>query len=348
MKKYILYEQLTENFHAGSKARNDINKISLNNGYYPLIYRTYKINGFLNRLKQFVLVTIDWLNIFFKVEKGSNLLIQFPITHGSRYVQFYVNILKRIKKINITLLVHDINSFRYNNPVIKDFIFLKQADSIICHNDKMKNILGDKLEGKIKIVSLGIFDYLSDGNYIMKERRLNKEIAIAGNLCKEKSGYVYELNKINDVCFNLYGPNYCSEKYKSNIKYFGKFEPDKLLNELNGSFGLVWDGPDIETCSGHYGDYLKINNPHKTSLYLAAGMPVIVWSKSAIADFVRKEKVGLCIDSIYEIPTAISSISEEDYEIMCKNALKVSKRLRNGYYTKKALDESVNYLIKEH
>ena len=50
---------------------------------------------------------------------------------------------------------------------------------------------------------------------------------------------------------------------------------------MEGSFGLVWDGISVETCAGVYGEYLKVNNPHKTSLYLASGIPVIIWKEAA-------------------------------------------------------------------
>ena len=337
MKKYILCEQINEYYHARSKARNDIKRISLNYDYQPLRYRTYNVIGFKNRIKQFIFVAIDWFNIFCEIEKKSELLIQYPMLHGIRYANIYVGLIKKIKKIHITALIHDINSIRYNNQKMTYFQFLKKVDCIICHNDRMKVILQEKL--KKKIISLDIFDYLSNDN--VKEKFLSKEIVIAGNLSEEKAGYVYKLSKINNVTFNLYGPNYYNKLQEKNVRYFGKHEPDKLVNELNGSFGLVWDGPDIETCSGHYGDYLKINNPHKTSLYLAAGIPVIVWSKSAIADFVTKEKVGICVNSLYDISTAIDNISEDEYEIMLKNVYRISERLRNGYYTRRALDESL-------
>ena len=56
-----------------------------------------------------------------------------------------------------------------------------------------------------------------------------------------------------------------------------------------------------ETCKGSFGEYLRINNPHKTSLYLASGIPVIIWSKAALAEFIEKNKCGITVDSLYEI-----------------------------------------------
>ena len=50
-------------------------------------------------------------------------------------------------------------------------------------------------------------------------------------------------------------------------------------------------------CTGQYGEYLKINSPFKFSLYLAANRPVVVWSKSALASYVKEYKLGICVDS---------------------------------------------------
>ena len=59
-----------------------------------------------------------------------------------------------------------------------------------------------------------------------------------------------------------------------NETYFGSFLPDELPAALEGGFGLVWDGDSAETCSGVFGEYLRYNNSHKASLYLASGFPL--------------------------------------------------------------------------
>lgn len=106
---------------------------------------------------------------------------------------------------------------------------------------------------------------------------------------------------------------------------------------MNGDFGLVWDGPESKTCTGVYGDYLKFNNPHKTSLYLASGLPIIIWKEAAMAQFVLKNECGIVIDSLDDIEFKLSKISSASYRKMKMNAEEIGKKLRSGHFTRSAL-----------
>ena len=88
---------------------------------------------------------------------------------------------------------------------------------------------------------------------------------------------------------------------------------------------------------GSYGEYLRYNNPHKTSLYLTACIPVIVWKESAMADFVLKNKLGITVEKLEDIGRKISEITEEEYREMIQNTVKISNRLKTGEYLKKAI-----------
>ena len=101
----------------------------------------------------------------------------------------------------------------------------------------------------------------------------------------------------------------------------------------------MWDGDSPHTCSGMYGEYLKKNNPHKASLYLASGFPIIVWSQSALADFVRQNKCGILVDSLFEIAKSLESLSENDYQELIKNSKRIGKKIRNGIFLKTALEK---------
>ena len=181
---------------------------------------------------------------------------------------------------------------------------------------------------------LGIFDYLiPEAGYA--KTRADGPVVIAGALRPHKAGYAYHLPE--GIDFNLYGVGYEAEP-QENVKYFGSFEPDKLPEVMEGSFGLVWDGETTGTCSGIYGEYLRINDPHKASLYLASGMPVIIWSEAALAGYITKNGCGITVDSIDEIPGRIAEMTKEEYEAIRSNTMKISGRLRKGKYTARALE----------
>ena len=138
----------------------------------------------------------------------------------------------------------------------------------------------------------------------------------------------------------MYGPNYTGQA-GGNICYHGSFPPAELPYELEGNFGLVWDGISVDTCAGVYGEYLKVNNPHKTSLYLASGIPVIIWKEAALAEFVEQERVGITISSLYEIKDIFEKLTEDEYADMLQHAKLISKRLTSGFYTKQAIKKAM-------
>ena len=94
-----------------------------------------------------------------------------------------------------------------------------------------------------------------------------------------------------------------------------------------------------DACTGLYGRYLALNNPHKLSLYLTAGLPVAVWSGSAMAEFVRRSGVGLAVNSLEELGDALRAVTPEDYEEMALQAAGIGDRLRRGEYLAAALTQ---------
>ena len=187
-----------------------------------------------------------------------------------------------------------------------------------------------------KIYCLGIFDYLFSGDTI-PERHLSKEVCIAGNLSKYKSGYLYKyINSKADYSLKLYGPNY-EEQSNESITYMGILPPDKLPGVLEGAFGLVWDGDDLESCTGVAGEYIKMNNPHKCSLYFAANMPVIIWKEAALADYVIENGLGLAVDRLGDISDAVSKLDNQQYNEMVNRVISVGETIRNGINLKAVL-----------
>ena len=187
-----------------------------------------------------------------------------------------------------------------------------------------------------KIVTLDIFDYLIPD---FNENKIydKDKILLAGNFDIRKTKYARKLPK--EPKFEIYGINFEHDNLPNNVHYKGAFSPEELPNHLQGGFGLVWDGDSSDTCSGMYGEYLKVNNPHKASLYLASNFPIIVWRQSALADFVKKYNCGIIIDSLYEIAGILESMNEEKYQQLIDNCKIIGEKIRQGDYLKKALEE---------
>ena len=80
------------------------------------------------------------------------------------------------------------------------------------------------------------------------------------------------------------------------------------------------------------------------SLYIASGLPVIVWRKSAMAEFVLKNKVGIVIDKLEDIGYEIKKITEEEYEEMKNNAKDISEELTKGEYLMQTIKNISNII----
>ncbi|MDC0826972.1 hypothetical protein [Lactococcus petauri] len=100
-------------------------------------------------------------------------------------------------------------------------------------------------------------------------------------------------------------------------------------------FGIFWE-------SGfNYQEYSKYTMPHKGSLYLALGMPIIAWKEANIATLIENEGLGIIVESLDEIDQKLKSLSEQELIDMKKRVNKFSYRIRSGFYTKNALEQGI-------
>lgn len=337
MTKYYLKYGIADDlkFNAGGKAVEDCNAILESQGYSPFIINVKLVeNKLVKSARIFKLLKLLNLN------SEDMIVIPHPLGLMHRYVDV-IHLIHRIKKFKICYLVHDLSILRYPKDTGCQYIdekMIKDADFIIAHNDIMKQYI-QKFRPTLNVVSLEIFDYLGEVNTTTKS--LSSTLNIAGNLSEEKAQYLYHAEKINrNISINLFGANYNETKIDNpNFHYFGKYPPDDIPKVFSTGFGLIWDGPSIETCSGNMGNYLRYNNPHKLSLYLSAGLPVVVWEQSAIKEFVLENNVGIAVNNINEFYKKYREITDQDYQLMCHNAEQIAEKLHNGYYLKSAINQ---------
>lgn len=336
--KFVVEFSYDEKFNAGSKARDDIKVILKKKGFEYLLYKSKKIGvTIINDIFKFS------KNLIKSIPKESLVVVQLPILISNIYLFPLIAILK-LKKCKIIFLIHDVVTLRLNEKPLKirnEIVILNRADYIISHNKYMTNWLQNNGVKK-KVVNLELFDYIVEhSKNLIRHYDVNKcKVVYAGNLSQDKSGFIYKLNEcMCNVQYNLYGINYKKNKKIKNINYKGFFKPNDLLDNIEGDYGLIWDGTDIDECNGIFGEYMKYNNPHKISLYISAGLPVIVWDKAAISDFVRQNKIGILVESINEIENKLSNISENEYIFMKNNVQCLRDKITKGEFTNLAIDK---------
>jgi len=347
--KYFLKEEFLKDSgarNAGNKARNDVEEIVKREGYQPLLltvedwYQMGTVKAQRHKAKALA-------QAFSQLKSGDQLLIQFPMLHHSFFTTRLVRKIQR-RGVQVYFIIHDLEALRYANldtvPLkykirvhLQESSLLKVADGVIAHNPIMKSVLVEKGIPEHKLVSLEIFDYLIP-NYQEKDGlSKGQPIIVAGNLAQEKAGYLYQLPA--RPAYNLYGVGFDESRALANETYFGSFLPDELPAALEGGFGLVWDGDSAETCSGVFGEYLRYNNSHKASLYLAAGFPLVVWKQSALSHFVLENGCGIAVESLHDLSQAIEQLDDKDYQDLVEKTKYIGKKIRDGFFLTNALNK---------
>ena len=336
---------------AGIKARDDVDAVLGDMGFaaldieVPAADREHQSTA--DKLRFHRDLSRIWSECLTPVGSGDVLLIQFPIVNHSVLLSRCVTQVRR-RGARVILFIHDLEILRtaIGKRVsrreslrlrLEEESLLRNCDGIIVHNSSMKRKLSELGFSAGKMVTLGIFDYLvPEAGFSTAE--YEGPVVIAGALRPHKAGYAYHLP--SGIPFSLYGVGYEGEETRD-VQYFGSFPPDELPEVMRGSFGLVWDGDSADTCSGTYGEYMRINDPHKTSLYLASGLPVIIWKEAALAPFIEHYHCGITVSSLEEIPSKIAVMPRTEYDEIVRSAKRMAERLRGGFYTRRAVSRAL-------
>jgi hypothetical protein len=321
---------------ASSKAKLDVKSILESEGFETLYFPKLST---IKEIRRF------WKDLSAQLTPGSLIFIEFPIWHRRRLL--ILRLILKIKRIKLYGIVHDISSLRFvEESTSRDMVALRNFDGLVSHNKNMTAWLREK-GAKNKIVNLEVFDYLLDKPRNFHEIQPAEPIRLfyAGNLAYNKATYIYDkkLHNLNNVELCVYGQHFEPERMNgSPVVFKGVFNPSEPdLNEKY-HFGLIWEGTSLETCDGTLGNYIRYNNPHKFSLYLAIGLPVIVWKEAAVAKFVEKYKIGFTITDFKDMESLTTKITGAQYAEYVRNIEELADKVRNGYFLKKAVAELIN------
>ncbi|QNO18932.1 hypothetical protein [Caproicibacterium amylolyticum] len=273
------------------------------------------------------------------------VLLQYPkILFENFNLSGFLNCMKRNhQNYKSVALVHDLDSIRFGNffldGQLPELAALNQFDYLIAVNDSMAAVLKEH-GAKPPIYSLTLFDYRLDSGFEM-HRSWSPTAVFAGNLKYEK--FIYQLHELDwkSSTLNVYGPNFDASSFVSctAVTYCGELPPDALATEVADSYGLCWEGDSLDRCRGKISAYLKYTNPYKVSFYLALGLPVILSKQMAAASFIEQNNAGVAIDSLRKLPEVLTAISEREYQSMCENCLRLSQKLRHGYFLSCAVQQ---------
>jgi hypothetical protein len=330
--KFFVSNPLPDAEFTAGVARKDAEAILLSSGWKALSFHVSTKNNFFTKIARI------WkaIGMSYRCPKASIVLFQLPVMTKAEW--FLLNRLKT-KGVELVGLIHDIDGLRDGNEILleQELERMKAFTCLVAHNSVMRFWLEEKLPYN-RILSLDLFDYPCPA-FEPVVRQQSPAICIAANFAK--AGFVYRLpERGTDLAVHLYGPNLNTAAFSSannHIHFEGVHPPQQLPALLKGSFGLVWDGDDIETCAGNTGNYLRYNSPHKASLYLAAGLPLIVWEESAIAGYVVDKGIGILISSLTELYQKIEALSETDYQLMLGRIRPVRTKIIEGGYLRDIL-----------
>ncbi len=346
MNIYFISRNYKSVFDAAGKAKTDCEFVLQKMGFKNLGFKQSAIpNSVLGTLKNFLGITLALLRLPFK----ATLCTQYPNSKFRGYILFVA----KLKRCKIITIVHDVRALKGKTKDTYKEISQIVTDVIIVHNSSMKAWFIEQ-GVKVPVVVLEIFDYIADRRPEQNDMTPSEphyEITYAGGLGHKKNAYIYDVDMLSATKYKLklYGRGFEPESVKvknedSIIDYQGAFPSNEIAYKIVGDFGLVWDGDSTHTCTGQYGAYLKFNNPHKTSLYLLCGLPVIIWKEAALAPFIINNRLGIGVSDLKDLDRTLANLTHADYTAIKDNVRNYQNKVMSGYFFETAINKAIQKL----
>ncbi len=210
-----------------------------------------------------------------------------------------------------------------------------EAEALIVPSDAMKQFLiRQGIRGSMRFIVQEMLD-VTLNPYRSEQNGLKRGIHYAGD--PGSSGFPDTWD--HEVPLYVYSDQACPG---GNVQKKGWMPSDRLCLELSkGGFGLVWYGGK----NGY--QYLTMNNSLKLSLYLTAGIPVIVPRGISNQRLIEENHLGVVVDTLDEAAELIKQISEQEYLKYVAAVERFAPLLREGFFTKKCLMDAMQMALRE-
>lgn len=316
MRKYIIHQDSHKVMSSG-KVREDMTLIAARLGY--------------EKLEESVALET-------KADVNDIILFAYPSRKGSEAND--QKLIKHFKKngARVIIVTLNVDYLRYENVETKVVIdTFNAADVLITLSRKMQlRLTTDGVT--TPMILLELHDYLAAG--AARRPLFEKRLVFAGSPYKAE----YLQNWTNVTPVDVFArPEAINEEGlpDNNVTYVGYLHPDHIAKVLNYGFGLAFDE---DSATGNFAEYQTMNLSHKISMFLAAGIPLIVNAKAASAPIIEAAHAGVLIGSLDEIDDVMNNMSEQDYLHYSNGASRLSALVRHGFFYRKAIVEAEQVL----
>lgn len=343
-KTYFIQQYLPENVCNGGIGTADLEKILLQNGVAAIFFPCHF--EFTPKAK---IVRLGFLlKALCTLPGDAVVFFQYPYYSGMTRLLLRLLQLFR-KRIRLVCILADINGYKHNRPDVlqQEIALFRRFDYFIVHNSAMQQWLQEQVPGKPS-VQLEFFDYLAPIPPVQSSQ--GYDIIFAGNLAE--SGFLEKLHEVTAQCsnirFQVYGEPFPEKmQLSARVQYKGVLAPYELPAQIKASYGLIWDGAEVDSVAGSTGPYMRYISHHKLSLYILCGLPIVVWDQCGSAALVRKYNIGITIGNLYEIEAKIAAVSPSAYLDMQRNTRNLAEKIASGGCTASAYRQIMAMIAQE-
>lgn len=343
---------LSRNYKApasgGGKAKSDIEKTLAEMGAVNIgLERTTRKSKIYDFFRTFRSVVTALRNI----RRDDVIVLQYPV---KKYFALICHV-AHLRKAKVIALIHDLGSFRRRSLTVEEEITrLNHADLVIAANPHQREWLLEK-GCRALITVYGLHDYLTDEELPANHTALQYDnegnprfsLYFVGNLAPHINRYLYTLGEaMQHTELYLYGSGFDSSQCSdtSTIRMVGFARDTDLMTAHRGDFGISWYGDSLDGAAGRMGDYMEMNTPHKLSLYLRAGTPIVIWRRAAMAPTIEREGIGLVVDTLAEVESRLEQLTKEEYQQMQQNVKRIAQEIAQGASCRRAIREAYKIL----
>lgn len=272
------------------------------------------------------------------ISAGDIVICQFPTWNG---LEFERGLMRHIKAYHgrVVIFIHDLEAMMFENrrSMLQDTVALyNEAELLIVPSYRMKRFLMNQgIRGGMKYIVQEAWDYMTPLRF-MRQGKLKREIHFAENPDRFHFPHTWSY----EVPLKVYAEQKVQES--DYVRSMGCLPPERFLLELSGGgFGLVWYGDE------YWHQYLSMNNSVNLSAYLVAEIPVIVPRGISNQCMIEENHLGFIVDTLDEAAEIVKSITEQEYQEYTSAAARFADLLRNGYFTKKCLVDTLQVLMRK-